>query len=469
MMIMPREILENQIRKILAAIQSDNDRDEVAHLLDTIKRYLLEVWEIECDSIEYLQPNHLRFNLQKIPLSPSIANELYRRIQLLSEYQFASANRVSDLLLAGINSQKQLLLTQRQVAFLNILNESPEINLGVLAREIGSTQRTLKREKNVLFDEHGVHIASAINPHCFRLIHYYADFQAASSSALHNFENWLRFNNQSRDKFPFLLGFVFEVDQQRGFFTLYVPNQQNHLLAFQKSITQLKDQFLEYVNVHRVLGYYVNTSFVWYDWGSRQWTLKADLHTVGTLQFIIEHGDQFPQPRGFLYGSKPIKFDSTDWIIAASNTGFPLANAELCNFLARHGYHITKKSIFAQELMLKKTGALFPHLAFSALAFNDFLYCFIICSQQSYKILLQIIEQFPFSRFHPTENGAILVFGIPQEGPSFVKHLTQTFLHLPGIKDFTILRCEQDIPLVPNPSTVYLWNAETQLWTDAKK
>ncbi|MFX1561900.1 MAG: hypothetical protein ACFFDP_01145 [Promethearchaeota archaeon] len=466
---MPREILENRIRKIQAAISYDADGNEVARLLDTIKRYLLGVWELESDFTEYLWLKNSRINFENIVHSPTIANELYRRIQLLTGYQFASAKRVMDFLLAGIRSQEPLLPTRRQVALLHILNENPEISIGVLAREIGSTPRTVKQEKNVLFERHGVHIAAAIDPHFFQLAHYYAHFQAKSSSALRNFEKWLLFNDQAQEKFPFLLGFALEVDQQHGFFTLYVPNQQNHLLAFEKTIAQLEDQFLDYIKVHRALGYYVNTSFAWYDYGSRQWTLKADLHTVGTLQFIIEHGNQFPQPRGFIYGNKPIKFDSIDWIIAACNTGFPLTNEELCNILAKQGYPITEKSKCAREKVLKKIGAFFPYLGFSALAFHNFLYCFIICSQQSITILLQIVEQLPLSRLHPTENGAILVLGIPQEGPSFVKHLTQTLLHLPGIKDFIILRCEQDIPLVPNPSTTHLWNAKTQFWTDAKQ
>lgn len=459
-----QRIFEKRIKLIQSAVLAETGREKLALLLANIKRYILEVWEAEHQFAEDEPLNHPRFNFRNIAHSRAIANELDRRIQLMGEYQLTSATRVGDLLLAGINPLTPLLLTRRQVALLNALKRNPEIRVAALAREIGSTHRTIKQEKETLFEQYGVQIAAIPDPHCFRLAHYSVHFQTKSSGEAQKFEKWLRFTSRDQDGFPFLLGFVFDVDHRHGYFTLYIPDQYNHQKTFQRKIAQLKDQFLEDIQVHRVRGCYVNTSFAWYDYGSRQWTLKADLHTVGTLHFIKEYGDQFPPLRGFLYTNQPIRFSQPDWIIAASHTGFPLDNSERCNILARLGHPYAEKNKWSHEQMLKKSGALFPHLAFSALVFNDFLCYFIICSEETITVLLQLVEQLPFSRLHPTDEGVILILGIPLEGPSFVKHMTRTLLQLPGIKDFTVLRCERDIPLVPHPSTGHLWNDSTQLW-----
>ncbi|MFX1563788.1 MAG: hypothetical protein ACFFDP_10850 [Promethearchaeota archaeon] len=457
--------LQRTIEERVRQIQSDvsvNGRDELTLLLDNIKRYLLEIWENDIEFVEKGPTGHPRFDYRNIIHSRAMAYELDRRIQLISEYQLTSATRIVDLLLAGINPPTPLLLTQRQVTLLNVLGRNPEISVSALTREISSTHRTIKQEKERLFELYGVHIASILDPHCFRLAHYSVHFHTKSSEAAQKFDKWLRFN--CLDSFPFLLGFAFNVDHQQGYFTLYIPDQHSHLTAFQREILKLEKQFLEDVQVHRILGCYTNTSFDWYDYSAQEWELKADLHTVGTLHFIKEHGDQFPQPRGFLYTNQPIRFDQIDWIIATTYTGFPLEKSERYNILAGHGFTLSEKNKWNLEQKLKKTGTLFPYLTFSTLAFNDFLCYFIICSQQTITTLLQISQQLPFSRLHPTEKGAILILGLPREGPSFVKHMTRTLVQLPGVKDFTVNRCEHDIHLTPYPSTGHLWNSSSQLW-----
>ena len=98
------------------------------------------------------------------------------------------------------------------------------------------------------------------------------------------------------------------------------------------------------------------------------------------------------------------------------------------------------------------------------LVFDGWLCCFISCPRKTKLTLKQVATQLPYSRLHPTDQGAILILGIPQGTPSFVKHLTRTLIQHPNVSSFTLFRFQNDIQLPPRLSTNQWWNSTTQLW-----
>lgn len=450
--------------QILASVRSKTAYKDLKLLLDNMECYISRSYTGEIPvNYENLAPHSL-FNGKSEIVSKNRADEILSRLNILTEYQLSSIVRIKELLLDGLRPPRLMKLTIRQVRILQILNQSPNSGIVALSRQLKSTPRTIKRELKTLSNQFGLHIRWKIDPHQFHLNQYGIYFRTKSVPKSHTFEAWIRRNSRDPIFFPFYLGHGLDVNNQEGFLSLYVPNQKRWLQRFQVVLRELSRDFLEVLDVYQILSIYASTNFSYYDYIAQQWRHAIDLQTEGSLRFLEKYGQPLSSPRGFLFTEKHKPFDEIDWILSLILSQGFIRRSEYKDRLSKQGYSLENKTLWAREKTLQKRTAVFPYLTFSQLAFDDTL-CFIVeCPEHLYPTIFQLATQQAHSRMYTTNQGIIMLLGIPMSGPSVVRQMNQTLIQLPAVKKVVSLRFKHDISEIPDLATASFWDKKNQLW-----
>ena len=232
----------------------------------------------------------------------------------------------------------------------------------------------------------------------------------------------------------------------------------------EKRLKRLESEFFESTTVFKITGNFSNVNFDTYDYVSQRWSLSADLSTEGTLSFVKEHGPQFSLPRGVQYSTAISRFIEVDWLLALMYCEGFLNKAERVTTLARYGFPLAEKTVWAHERKLLRNQTLFPTVMFSSVAFEDIICILIQCEEQSVANLVQLVTQFAYSSVQPTTDGVIFFIGVPTGGSGLINHLTRTLVQEAGISHFNILQLKQAIPQTPSLATYALWDNEGQQW-----
>lgn len=436
--------------------------NELSQLMDQIIDYQLRVRGIPSQATALVESS--QFNSQTIPKSFDIAAEIDHRLRLLASYQLKNANRVIQLLLAGLAITQSPTPTQQQTRFFSKLHEDPLIGNMKLANSMGISPRTVKTEKNVIFSEFGSRIASWLDPHRFGLIHLGIHIRTKSLQASQDVEKRFRREAISKGALPFLHGFSFDVNRQDAFISLFVPDQIQARTKVNQIIHELSELYFEEYEIHQILGFYEKLNLTSYDHVSQEWQILSDLRTEGSRRFIEEYGPQFQPPRGFSYTRARIEFNQSDWILVLSLCEGLLERKERRELLTTYGFQMADKTVWAHENQLHKTGVYFPYLTFSRLYFDEIICLMLICDSSTFDFLKQFITQFTSSQLLPTEKGAIIKIGTFSWAPSLTNQLIHTLLELPDIDKVSVMRLKREVPQVPAINTFNLWNAKTKRW-----
>lgn len=452
---------------ILDNIQEGEKKAQLELLLDHIILYLKRVFLGTPEESKLEVPDHPLFSIRTQPLSYERGTELEYRLQLIASYRLADGNRISELLIAGLLPPTPLILSQRQTEYLTAQHENPRIGTVTLANTLGISPRTVKREKQQLFSQYGIRIASMLDPHRFGLTQLGVQFRAKTLETAQAFDTWIRTEALREKPLPFLLGCGWDVNQQEGFLSLYAPNQNLWMQKIHRLLDRLQEHFFATASIHQIQGCYSNISFDYYDYVSQHWRILSDVQTEGLARFIEKHGEQFAPLRGFDYSQETISFNQVDWLLALTLSQGLLTKKERTQLLSQYGFPLAEKTLWTHERRLRKGKTLFPSLAFSHLTFNDIICVTAQCDKTSVPIFHQLFSQLASSRLYPTDKGVVAFIGVPVGGASLMKQLTLTLLNISGLSDVSVLRFNRDIPQVPPLSTFTLWNATTKLWEES--
>jgi hypothetical protein len=458
-----QRFLLHQCQQILSHVTPSKDGGKLRQLLDQLIAYQLAVRKHPLASLPSVSSN--QFDVSTKPLSLELAAEIDYRIELAASYQMTNPQRICQLLLAGLQIDQPPQFNLLHVTYLTTIHQKPLIGSVKLATELGISPRTLNQEKNYLFAHYGIHVASMLDPHQFKLAHVGVHFRTKSLKMSQQLENRFLHELQINRTLPFLQGYVFDLNQQDGFLASFIPNQVQAKKQFHQLIQEWDDLFFEYSSTHYIWGYYENMNFTSYNHISNEWEVTADLRTEGTRQFIEKHGFQFPPPRGFTYSQKTLSFTPADWILALSICEGLLDRKDRQMLLNRFGLPMAEKTVWTHENKLKKTQSYFPYIAVSRLFFDEIICAIIKCEASTIEFLHQFITQFALSRLFLTVDGIILFIGVPSWGSSLTNQLTHTLLDMPGLSDVVILRFKRDLPHLPAIHTHRLWNSKTRQWT----
>ncbi len=460
------EITQGRIHQILDSVKPELGKPELTRLLTHLQAYQDRVFRIGEIIEDPHIPAHSSFNYRSMPISNQLATEIDHRLELMSSYQLNNGSRVSELLTSGFHISFPMIFDSFQVRYLEALNRNPQSGLVALAKKLSVSPRTVTRESYKLWSHYRVHIGAILDIHQFGLVHYGIQFRAQSRDSAQKFDIWIRNELRFGKELPFLSGIGWDVNQVEGFFHILIPNQVKQLNRFENKMQEMKKQYLQTYKIHRIKGFYTNISFDFYNHVVGEWQITSDLLTEGTLQFIRKYGPQFPRLRGFDYSRQKISFKQTDWLLALCLSEGILTKTERRELLAKKGISLADKTIWAREHRLKNTKAVFPYLAFSRVAFKDYICIFVTCHESTLELFHQLSAQHALSQIIPTEDGAIILIGIPQGGASFMKQLTHTLVNISGLDLLAIFRLNREPALVPNLRTHRLWNEARKQWDE---
>ncbi|MFX0168643.1 MAG: hypothetical protein ACFE89_04705 [Candidatus Hodarchaeota archaeon] len=462
---MPDPYQSFDIRKqaILEEVQPSPAKSDLELLLTHITLYLKRAFHAQTFTDLNL-PDHPLFSFENQPISEELASELAYRINIIAEYHLHSPKRISELLTAGLQLYRPMHFNRKQIQYIQHKGIQPELRTMALAKLLETSSRTINRDRQILFTRYGLRVAGILNPPKFGLAHFGIYFSGPSLKTSLRFKQWLNKQLFFGDAFPFLTGAMFDVDQISGVFTLFVPDQVQWLKQLHQTIQWIKDVFLDDVEIHQIRGFFANISLDFYDYGSQQWKISPDLHTEAVLRFIEEHGSQFTPLQGFIYHGEPMAFHPTDWLLTITTCEGLLSKFEQRDLLHHNAFPLSEKTIWTHLRKLRQKEAYFPYLTFSRMAFEDVLCLLISCEKPTLNILYQLITQYPMVQLFPTDDGAIILIGLPTVGPSLIKQLTRTLLTIPRIFKTKILRFKRNLPLLPSLQRHILWRANQRLW-----
>ncbi|MFW9935470.1 MAG: hypothetical protein ACFFDU_08240 [Candidatus Thorarchaeota archaeon] len=459
-----RNILEVRSQRILAAIGSTSDREKATPFLEDIMRYIVAAFEGEATFQEGVQSFKPLVQILNGPLSYEIATELDNRLRLLAEYQLPVFERIFGFLTSGLNTLTSATLRRHYVSFIKLVNENPTQGVVTLSRQLKVSPRTVRKNQQNLSNQYGLRIAAILDVPRFGLSHFGVHFRARGIDHAYDFEKWIRNPANALELSPFLLGYGINPNHFDGYCSFFVPDRIHSLKRMERKLKWLEQEFFESMTLLKIKGTFSNVNFDSYDYVSQSWSIFADLSTEGTLSFIKEHGPQFSLPRGVYYSTQISRFHEVDWLLALMYCAGFLQKAERVTTLARYGFPLAEKTVWAHERRLIRSRTLLPTIMFSNLAFEDIICLIIQCEEQLVANLVQVVIQYAYSRIHPTNEGVIFFIGVPTGGSSLLNHLTRTLVQEAGIHQFTVLRLKQDLPQMPSLKTYALWDNESQQW-----
>jgi len=457
------QFLLSQRQRILEHITPSKDAIELQQLLDQLIAYQSSVRGRPITNIPSPSIHQVHFN--NLPPSLEMAAEIDYRLTLLENYQINNAARISQLLLAGLQIPQPIIFSQLQIDYLSMLHQNPMMGTVQLAKEIGVSPRTIKREKNQLNAQYGLCVASMMDPHQFGLVHIGVQFRTKSLKSSQEIETRIYQEAKSNRILAFLHGFAFDVSQREGIISSFLPNQMQARNHFDQFIREINDLYCEEISIHYIQGCYVNLNFGSYNHVSQEWQATSDLRTEGTRRFIEEYGFQFPPPRGYIYRHNVLPFTPADWILILSLCEGLLERKDRRALLAQYDFAMAEKTVWAHERRLQKAQAYFPFLTFSRLFFDETICVIVKCEPTTIEFLHQFVTQFVMSRIQPIMDGIILFLGVPSGASSLTNQLTHTLLDLPGLKEVSVLRLKRDLPHLPSILTYQLWNPKTKQWS----
>lgn len=459
-----RNLLEVRSQRILTAIGSNTDREKATPLLEDIMRYIVSAFQGEATFREGTLLFKPLAPILNGPVSYEIANELDYRLSLLAEYQFPVFDRIFDFLTSGLNTLTSATLTRNHISFIKIVNENSNQGIVALSRQLKVSPRTVRKYQRSLSNQYGFRIAAILDVPKFGLSHFGLYFRTRGIDYAYDFENWIRTPSNTLELSPFLLGFGFNLDHLDGYCSFFVPDRIRSLKSMKRKLKWLEREFFESMALLKIKGNFSNVNFDSYDYVSQRWSMSADLSTEGTFNFIKEHGPQFSLPRGVHYSTKISRFHEVDWLLALMYCAGFLQKAERVTTLARYGFPLAEKTVWAHERMLIRSQTFLPVTMFSNLAFEDIICIIIQCEEQLITNLIQLVIQYAYSRIQPTNEGVVFFIGVPTGGSGLINHLTRTLVQELGVHKFTILRLKQDLPQTPSLETYALWDNESQKW-----
>ncbi|MFX1509301.1 MAG: hypothetical protein ACFFBR_03250 [Promethearchaeota archaeon] len=449
-------------QQIIEAIHDKPAKENLVNLLNQLIIYQFRVRKLPLPDFKPLKPSE--FDAESIPISLEVAAEIDARLELLASYQLGEAQRVIELLIAGLQVEQPPLFSSNQIDLISMLFQEPEIGTVKLAEKLGVSPRTVNKQKTVLFSQFGIRIAEMFDPHQLGFTHIGLRFRTHSLQASQELKDRIFQESTSSGALPFIQGVSFDINQQDGFLSLYCLNQVNARKSLDVLIKEFTESFFEEYEDYTILGFYTNVNLDSYDYVSKSWQIISDLRTEGTRRFLEEHGPQFTPPRGFIYQTKRFEFNQADWLLLLSICQGFLKRKERKVMLEGYGFPLAEKTVWAHENRLRKAQILFPYLAFSPMLLTEIVCIPIKCERMTFDFLQQFSTQFATSRLLPTKDGMILFIGVPTWASSLTHQLTHTLLDMPGLQDVTVLRLKRDIPQIPSIHTYQLWNPATQKW-----
>lgn len=456
-------VIDHPLRKIadriVSRVKSKAAQNDTRRLLYSAILFIKRVETNDLAQKEKTYNSHPKLQFLKLAISTEIADSLRDRIRILEEYRIRSVSRIQEMLLYGLERTSHRTLTMDEISILSILAEEPMISISRLATRVKKsryvTTNTIKR----LESDIGLRRLYSENRGKLKLTTFSLVFHTLSFEASQKFESWIQ-----QKQPPFLTALVFDVSYRYGFITYAIPTQQRALRLFEDRVRYFERAYMDQVHLHQVLEMYWNIRFDLYDLKGGQWRIPSELENLSGIPKPEE--SKFPTISYCVYADlqSPVSFSRSDFLLANMAIGPQHTLADLQEFLASHGWHLSKNAIWVHLNRLKKEAVISPMLYFSGAGFEEFICLSIYCKPYVKKQLQLLGSLFPAAFTYVTKQGVTIFLKRPTGWRGFIHKLIRDMPEIFEIEDLLVIHQERNLGSGLQSNLFERWNEKRQYW-----
>lgn len=453
-------ILKQLVNTILRRAQPKEDKNDLKLFLTNILLFLQRVEGLPLSEKEKQYPPHSQFFHATFSQGPQTAQGLKNRLMIIDRYQIKNVQRIISIVASTALATPKARLTQRQINIILELYQEPLVRQYELAHKLSTNSQVIKHELDALHRHFSLAVIHDIDYHKFKLGLVEIQFRTKSINTSKRLEQFYR-----RTPPLFLHQIRFDQDYRIGFITYMIPDQPRGIRLLEDRINWLKDEFFEEYTQFRLTGEAVSVSFDSYDPARGVWMLGATTVAETMLQHVKNRAQLFRRPHGFFY-SEPMPFDEVDYILA--QTPYIFGRKKRIEVrqkvLERHGYSLSKTTIWNREQKLQKAGVYHPTIWFNIPELEELVQFSVQCIPEACERILRITSILPYTYSLRTDIGIIFIFQRPSRCSSITGLLTRLISNEEGVSKVTLFRFEPSFSPQMLTHTVDRWDSSRQRW-----
>ena len=451
--------LRKIVDRIVSRVKPKAAQDDIRRLLQSAILFIKRVETNNLTQREKAYIGHPKLQFMTLAISTEIADSLRDRIRILEEYRIRSVSRIQEMLLYGLERTSRRALTKDETAILKILVGEPMMSISRLAVRVRKSRYVTTNTIRKLENDIGLRRLYSENRGKLKLTTFSLVFRTRSFEDSKKLESWVQ-QTQPR----FLTALVFDVSYRNGFITYAIPTQQRAQRLFEDRIQYFERTYMDHVHMHQVYEMYWNIRFELYDEAVGQWRIPSELENLSEIPKPEEK--KFPTISYCNYADlqSPVSFSQSDFLLANMAISPQHTLADLQEFLATYGWHLSKNSIWVHLNRMKKEEIISPMLYFSGAGFEEFICLSIYCKPEVKKQLQLLGSYFPAAFTYVTKQGIALFLKRPTGWRGFIHKLIRDLPEVFDIEDLLVIHQERNVGSWLQQNLYERWNEKRQYW-----
>ncbi|MFX1575827.1 MAG: hypothetical protein ACFFCF_01500 [Promethearchaeota archaeon] len=452
------------IENIISRSEPVEDRDDLRQFLTNVRLFIKRVDGFDLTEEEKEYPAHPQFSHLTFRKGKNTAEGLKARLRTIDRYQITNVQQIINIIASTAVSSQMESLTLRQIRLIEELHKKPLAAQYELAERLFTTSQVIRQELTQLRQNFSLAVLYDFDCHKFRLNSYEIDFRTKSLDASQELETYFR-----RTQPTFLQRLNFDHNYRDGFFYYFIPDQPSGQRMFAERVEWLNSNFLEDLSIFQVHSFQIDISFENYNHLTGTWMLNADTFSAGMLQFLSHQERSQLPPRGMIFGDFN-RFDRIDFIIVSTAYVFGKKRyTDICQkVLERHGYSLSRKTIWNRLKKLYQMGTIYPLLWYDIPDFEELVKFSIICTPEAIEPIYRLISILPYTYSLRTDVGITFTFQRPSRCTSITGLLVETFDQIEGVSNIKIIRYEPTFSPQLSTKTADRWDESRQRWLPQK-
>ncbi|MFX1564494.1 MAG: hypothetical protein ACFFCH_00725 [Promethearchaeota archaeon] len=455
-------ISDESLNALSNRILSRLDPEDRSYALSLIQNIIIFIKRIQGQKIseeEEHYPRHPLFSHSAQKGGQDTAKTLLYRLRLVDQYHLDRIQCIIDVVIRNIPFGGKKPLSSRKAQILWQLYQNPMAPKYKLAKQIGTTPRTLSKDIAELERDYAFRIFTSVDSHKFHLIQKIIVFETKSIAHTRKLADYAT-NHRG-----FLRSFRLDQDMRRGTLIYRYPNQKEGNQLFEARVDTLLDELFIDVNITQVFGIHQFISFEMYNPLTYDFSIEPEIVSQVPFDYSKSHLDTLPQPRGLTF-TKPFWFDQADFLLAdtlySSGTLADLQYKQ--RLLRRYGIEYSTKTIWKKQQRLRKENVGFPTIELQIPGFDEDLVLVVFCTPKAASSIRAISVFLPYVMIITTDSGCLLRIQRPVHTATLTGQLIRKIHNQRGVRDVKLLRYQGRLQTPLLPDIVHRWNTDKQKW-----
>ncbi|MFW9830824.1 MAG: helix-turn-helix domain-containing protein [Candidatus Thorarchaeota archaeon] len=434
---------------------------EINKLLDNLRVYAKRVEGLPLSEEDYRIASHKLFAGLGLPPRERVYNSLFRRLKVILRFNITSYEKITRDLLYGLVLDEVDRITAREIRLLSLLYQRPNTPQTTMAKELGISLPTLRKDIHVLEEKIGLRFANLIDWGRFKLRHYGLFFITNGVDSSQRLQQIFR-----HDMSTYLTSAVFDTTFQRGFAGFRIPDQGKPIQLFQEQLQSLTENFFEVSQIHEIRQYYQSICFDHFDYDTSTWLIEGDVTSLGLLNFVRENWNILPKPRG-LSNTLARPFDKLDYFLASFLVGDGRAPMKkIQQRLTAFGIDVPRTTVSTRKNRLIKERTMEPYFVFSTPQLPFFITFAIECEPHFAEQFVVAVAQMPLAFASVSNIGCVVNVSVPSRSLGSILNLLSLTRDGDGVREVWQLQQFKNIGSTDPAQLADKWNGSYWNWSE---